>query len=273
MYDFDKTLSTKDMQEYTFIPKLGMSAEAFWQKSNTLARKQGMDSILAYMKLMLDESRRHEQSIRRSDFVSLGKSLEFFPGVLLWFDEVNNLGVKLGLDIEHFIISSGLREIIEGSAIGKQFKRIYACEYFYDENGVATWPKLSVNYTAKTQFLFRINKGVLDVYDDQALNAYKAESERSVPFRNMVYIGDGLTDVPCMKLVKQNGGKSIAVYAKGREAISYRLMKEDRINFFTEADYTSGGELFSLVKTILIQMQAENTLAERQRAMKRLAGL
>jgi 2-hydroxy-3-keto-5-methylthiopentenyl-1-phosphate phosphatase len=273
MYDFDKTLSTKDMQEYTFIPKLGMSAEAFWQKSNTLAREQGMDSILAYMKLMLDESRRHEQSIRRSDFVSLGKSLEFFPGVLSWFDEVNNLGVKLGLDIEHFIISSGLREIIEGSAIGKQFKRIYACEYFYDENGVATWPKLSVNYTAKTQFLFRINKGVLDVYDDQALNAYKAESERSVPFRNMVYIGDGLTDVPCMKLVKQNGGKSIAVYAKGREAISYRLMKEDRINFFTEADYTSGGELFSLVKTILIQMQAENTLAERQRAMKRLAGL
>jgi 2-hydroxy-3-keto-5-methylthiopentenyl-1-phosphate phosphatase len=273
MYDFDKTLSTKDMQEYTFIPKLGMSAEAFWQKSNTLARKQGMDSILAYMKLMLDESRRHEQSIRRSDFVSLGKSLEFFPGVLSWFDEVNNLGVKLGLDIEHFIISSGLREIIEGSAIGKQFKRIYACEYFYDENGVATWPKLSVNYTAKTQFLFRINKGVLDVYDDQALNAYKAESERSVPFRNMVYIGDGLTDVPCMKLVKQNGGKSIAVYAKGREAISYRLMKEDRINFFTEADYTSGGELFSLVKTILVQMQAENTLAERQRAMKRLAGI
>jgi len=273
MYDFDKTLSTKDMQEYTFIPKLGMSAEAFWQKSNTLARKQGMDSILAYMKLMLDEFRRHEQSIRRSDFVSLGKSLEFFPGVLSWFDEVNKLGVKLGLDIEHFIISSGLREIIEGSAIGKQFKRIYACEYFYDENGVATWPKLSVNYTAKTQFLFRINKGVLDVYDDQALNAYKAESERSVPFRNMVYIGDGLTDVPCMKLVKQNGGKSIAVYAKGREAISYRLMKEDRINFFTEADYTSGGELFSLVKTILIQMQAENTLAERQRAMKRLAGI
>jgi 2-hydroxy-3-keto-5-methylthiopentenyl-1-phosphate phosphatase len=273
MYDFDKTLSTKDMQEYTFIPKLGMSAEAFWQKSNTLARKQGMDSILAYMKLMLDESRRHEQSIRRSDFVSLGKSLEFFPGVLSWFDEVNNLGVKLGLDIEHFIISSGLREIIEGSAIGKQFKRIYACEYFYDENGVATWPKLSVNYTAKTQFLFRINKGVLDVYDDQALNAYKAESERSVPFRNMVYIGDGLTDVPCMKLVKQNGGKSIAVYAKGREAISYRLMKEDRINFFTEADYTSGGELFSLVKTILIQMQAENTLAECQRVMKRLAGI
>jgi 2-hydroxy-3-keto-5-methylthiopentenyl-1-phosphate phosphatase len=273
MYDFDKTLTTKDMQEYTFIPKLGMSAEAFWQKSNTLAKGQGMDRILAYMKLMLEESRRHEQSIRRSDFVSLGGSLEFFPGVLSWFDEVNKLGLSMGLDIQHFIISSGLREIIEGSAIGDRFKRIYACEYFYDENGVATWPKLSVNYTAKTQFLFRINKGVLDVHEDQALNAYTAESERSVPFRNMVYIGDGLTDVPCMKLVKQNGGKSIAVYAKGKEAISYRLMKEDRINFFTEADYTTQGELFSLMKTILSQMQAENALTEYQRVMKRLAGI
>lgn len=273
MYDFDKTLTTKDMQEYTFIPKLGMSAEAFWQKSNTLAKGQGMDRILAYMKLMLEESRRHEQSIRRSDFVSLGGSLEFFPGVLSWFDEVNKLGLSMGLDIQHFIISSGLREIIEGSAIGDRFKRIYACEYFYDENGVATWPKLSVNYTAKTQFLFRINKGVLDVHEDQALNAYTAESERSVPFRNMVYIGDGLTDVPCMKLVKQNGGKSIAVYAKGKETISYRLMKEDRINFFTEADYTTQGELFSLMKTILSQMQAENALTEYQREMKRLAGI
>ncbi|MGH0051987.1 MAG: HAD family hydrolase [Sphaerochaetaceae bacterium] len=273
MYDFDKTLTTKDMQEYTFIPKLGMSAEAFWRKSNSLAKDQGMDRILAYMKLMLDESKRHEQSIRRSDFVSLGANLEFFPGVLSWFSDVNSLGEQLGLDIQHFIISSGLREIIEGSAIGNKFKRIYACEYFYDENGVATWPKLSVNYTAKTQFLFRINKGVLDVHEDQELNAYTAESERSVPFRNMIYIGDGLTDVPCMKLVKQNGGKSIAVYAKGRESISHRLMQEERINFFTEADYTQNGALFSLVRTILVQMQAENILAEQYREMRSLAGL
>lgn len=273
MYDFDKTLTTKDMQEYTFIPKLGMSAEAFWQKADVLAQAQGMDSILAYMKLMLDESRNHAQPIRRSDFVSLGKNLEFFPGVISWFAALNTLGSSMGLEIQHFIISSGLREIIEGSAIGKEFKRIYACEYFYDENGVATWPKLSVNYTAKTQFLFRINKGVLDVHEDKALNAYTAESERSVPFSNMMYIGDGLTDVPCMKLVKQNGGKSIAVYAKGKEATSYRLMKEERINFFTEADYTTEGELFSLVKTILVQMQAENHLAEARRTMKKEAGL
>ena len=268
MYDFDKTLTTRDMQEYTFIPNLGLSASEFWQKASTLARSQGMDSILSYMKLMLDESRKQAKPIRRSDFVALGKELEFFPGVLGWFSLINNLGEKLGLSIEHYIISSGLKEIIEGSAIGFEFRRIYACEYLYDENGVAVWPKLSVNYTAKTQFLFRINKVVLDVYEDQALNAYKAETERSIPFRNMIYIGDGLTDVPCMKLVKQNGGKSIAVYMQGKEEIAHRLMVEDRINFYTPADYTDGGELFGLVSTILEEMKACNRLETASIEMK-----
>ncbi len=271
MYDFDKTLTTKDMQEYTFIPKLGMHSEQFWQKSNTLARTQGMDRILAYMKVMLDESRMHQQPIRRSDFVNLGKELEFFPGVTTWFDRINALGRKLDLNIEHFIISSGLREIIEGSAIGSSFRRIYACEYFYDENQVAVWPKLSVNYTAKTQFLFRINKGVLDVFEDAQLNAYTAESERSVPFRNMIYIGDGLTDVPCMKLVKQNGGVSIAVHAPGKEETSHRLMREQRISFFTEADYTEDGQLYSLVSNVLRMMQAQNQLQASYNRMKQLS--
>ena len=268
MYDFDKTLTTRDMQEYTFIPKLGLSSSAFWQKANDLARKQGMDSILAYMKLMLDESKKQAKPIRRNDFVALGRELEFFPGVLGWFSFVNELGAKRNLCIEHYIISSGLKEIIEGSAIGGEFCRIYACEYLYDENGVAVWPKLSVNYTAKTQFLFRINKGVLDVYEDQALNAFTAESERSVPFRNMIYIGDGLTDVPCMKLVKQNGGKSIAVHAKGKEEISRRLMAEGRINFYTEADYTPGSELSFLVETSLDEMCSQNILQAYQRRMR-----
>lgn len=268
MYDFDKTLTTRDMQEYTFIPKLGLSSSAFWQKANDLARKQGMDSILAYMKLMLDESKKQAKPIRRNDFVALGQELEFFPGVLGWFSFVNELGAKRNLCIEHYIISSGLKEIIEGSAIGGEFCRIYACEYLYDENGVAVWPKLSVNYTAKTQFLFRINKGVLDVYEDQALNAFTAESERSVPFRNMIYIGDGLTDVPCMKLVKQNGGKSIAVHAKGKEEISRRLMAEGRINFYTEADYTPGSELSFLVETSLDEMCSQNILQAYQRRMR-----
>lgn len=262
MYDFDKTLTTKDMQEYSFIPKLNMEASSFWSKANTLAREEGMDSILAYMKLMLDESKKRNQPIRRSDFVSLGKGLEFYPGVLSWFEAIDRKGSELGLIIDHYIISSGLREIIEGSAVGDRFRRIYASEYFYDENGVATWPKLAVNYTAKTQFLFRINKGVLDVFEDKKLNNFTPEESRSVPFTNMIYIGDGLTDVPCMKLVKTNGGKSIAVHKAGDLTTCHQLMRERRIDFFVEADYSEGKDLFSLVSTILSKMQAENLLQD-----------
>jgi 2-hydroxy-3-keto-5-methylthiopentenyl-1-phosphate phosphatase len=267
MYDFDKTLTTRDMQEYTFIPKLGMQASAFWEKANALAEKQEMDSILAYMKLMLDESKKRSQPIRREDFVSLGSNLEFFPGVSSWFGNIDKIGKELGLTIDHYIISSGLREIIEGSAVGTRFKRIYACEYLYDENGVAVWPKLSVNYTAKTQFLFRINKGVLDVFEDKKLNNFTPETCRSVPFTNMIYIGDGLTDVPCMKLVKNNGGMSIAVHKRGELETSHKLMREQRINFFAEADYSEDKELFALVSTILAKMQAENLLASEHQRM------
>lgn len=260
MYDFDKTLTTKDMQEYAFIPKLGMQADEFWSKANALAKNEQMDNILAYMKLMLDESKKHSQPIRRNDFVSLGKNLEFYPGVLSWFDLVDKKAKEVGIVVEHYIISSGLKEIIEGSQIGEKFKRIYASEYLYDENGVAVWPKLSVNYTAKTQFLFRINKGVLDVSEDKKLNDYTPETNRSVPFRNMIYIGDGLTDVPCMKLVKNNGGKSIAVHKPGELGICSQLMVEQRIDFYTEANYSPNKELFSLVSIILQKMQAENEL-------------
>lgn len=267
MYDFDKTLTTRDMQEYTFIPKLGMQAPAFWDKANALAEEQKMDSILAYMKLMLDESKKRSQPIRREDFVSLGSNLEFFPGVSSWFGNIDKIGKGLGLTVDHYIISSGLREIIEGSAVGTRFKRIYACEYLYDENGVAVWPKLSVNYTAKTQFLFRINKGVLDVFEDKKLNNFTPETCRSVPFTNMIYIGDGLTDVPCMKLVKNNGGMSIAVHKRGELETSHKLMREQRINFFAEADYSEDKELFALVSTILAKMQAENLLASEHLRM------
>ncbi|HAF86856.1 MAG TPA: phosphoserine phosphatase [Sphaerochaeta sp.] len=267
MYDFDKTLTTKDMQEYTFIPKLGMEAPSFWAKADALAQEEEMDSILAYMKLMLDESKRRSQPIRRSDFVALGENLEFYPGVLSWFGNIDRIGQELGLVIDHYIISSGLREIIEGSAVGDRFKRIYASEYLYDENGVAVWPKLSVNYTAKTQFLFRINKGVLDVFEDKKLNNYTPEKSRPVPFTNMIYIGDGLTDVPCMKLVKYNGGKSIAVHKSGALETSHQLMREQRIDFFAEADYSADKELFSLVSTILAKMHSDNLLAAEHQRM------
>ena len=267
MYDFDKTLTTADMQEYSFIPNLGMTSSQFWSKANELAKTEQMDSILAYMKLMLDESRKKDRPIRRGDFVSLGTDLEFYPGVQKWFDAIDKKGKALGIQVEHYIISSGLHEVIEGSAIGGKFKQIYASEYLYDINGVATWPKLAVNYTAKTQFLFRINKGVLDVSEDRKLNDYTPEANRAIPFRNMIYIGDGLTDVPCMKLVKNNGGRSIAVHKKGDLATCFRLMQADRIDFYAEADYTEGNDLFSLVCLILEKMKAEDALALLHKGM------
>ncbi|MBP3265247.1 MAG: haloacid dehalogenase-like hydrolase, partial [Acidaminococcaceae bacterium] len=229
MYDFDKTLCTTDMQAYTFIPNLGMSANEFWAKASDLAEKHKMDRILAYMYLMLDEAHIHRKPIRRSDFVALGKDLELYPGVAEWFSRINRFGKEQGVTIKHYIISSGLREIIEGSSIYKEFDDVFAGEFLYDENGVACWPKNVVNYTTKTQFLFRINKGVLDISNDDDLNRFTPEEDRPVPFRNMIYIGDGLTDVPCMKLVKVNGGCSIAVYQKGKQAKVKDLILDQRV--------------------------------------------
>jgi len=260
MYDFDKTLCTKDMQEYSFIPNVNMTPQDFWAESNALAQERKMDSILAYMYLMLETAHAAKKGIRRRDFVELGKELEFFPGVEDWFQRTSDFGAELGVDIEHYIISSGLYEIIEGSAIFKNFREVFACEFLYDENDVACWPKNVVNYTTKTQFLFRINKGVLDISDDVSLNRYTPEDDRKVPFRNMLYIGDGLTDVPCMKLVKVNGGYSIAVHPPGQEAKSAPLLRDGRVDYSLPADYSTGGELERVVKSIIRKMDAEDSL-------------
>ena len=163
LYDFDKTLCTKDMQEYTFIPNLGMTATDFWAESEKLSKDKKMDGILAYMYLMIDKARSAHIKIQREEFVKLGVDLELYPGVETWFERINRIGEDLGIKVEHYIISSGLREIIEGSSIYKHFREVFACEFLYDENNVACWPKNAVNYTTQTQFLFRINKGILDI--------------------------------------------------------------------------------------------------------------
>lgn len=260
MYDFDKTLSTKDMQEFAFIPKLGMTADDFWHKSEEIARKENMDPINAYLYVMLRAARDKQISVTRDKFVELGRNIEYYPGVLEWFDLINNFGKENKVQIEHYIISSGLKEIIEGSSLAHKFKKIYACEFYYDENGVAAWPKLTVNYTNKTQFLFRINKGVLDVYEDKKLNNYTPDNERRIPFRNMIYIGDGLTDVPCMKLVKLNGGQSIAVFKNRKKQTAKQLLNEKRVDFITKADYSSDGELYNIVCNIIKKMAMEDNL-------------
>jgi hypothetical protein len=265
MYDFDKTLCTKDMQEYTFIPKVGLNPETFWFESNVLADTKKMDRILSYMYLMLRKANAANQPIKREDFVALGKDLEFFPGVENWFARINELGDEMEVNIEHYIISSGLREIIEGSSIYRYFREVFACEFLYDVNGVACWPKNAVNYTTKTQFLFRINKGILDISNDNDLNKYTPEDERPVPFRNMIYIGDGYTDVPCMRLVKANGGYSIAVYKETEKEKVNDLLRHNRVDFLTLADYSENSELDKLVRDMICKMSMVDSLKKKSK--------
>ncbi len=271
MYDFDKTLCTKDMQEYTFIPSLAESAKEFWEETTQLAKKEKMDAILTYMYLMLQKSKAKNKKISRQAFIDAGKDIELYPGVKDWFDRIKKYGQEKKVNVEHYIISSGLKEIIEGCPIADKFKQIYACEFHYDVNGVADWPKTAVNYTNKTQYLFRINKGILDLSNDRELNKFVHEDDRRVPFRNMIYIGDGMTDVPCMKLVKLNGGHSIAVYKKDKAAVN-ELLRDRRVDYTLKADYREGKELDSIVKNIIEQVAITSSLVSKHREqIKRLS--
>lgn len=259
MYDFDKTLCTKDMQEYAFIPALGMSAPDFWALTNELTDREQMDNILAYMYTMVEKAQEKQVPVTRKTFLEMGAQVEYYPGVEDWFHRITAYGEQLGVQVEHYIVSSGIKEIIEGTSIAPNFKKIYACEFMYGADGTIRWPKFAVNYTAKTQFLFRINKGVLTVDSQSAreLNRFTPEAQRRVPFGNMIYIGDGITDVPCMRLVKANGGQSIGVYAgeAGRRAAE-ELKKADRVNFIAPADYGPGSEAETIVHAILKKIQA-----------------
>lgn len=259
MYDFDKTLTTKDQQEFTFIPDIEMEAAEFWKNSETMATDKKMDRVLAYMHCMLKEARHKDKEISKGAFIGHGKNLEYYPGVESWFRRINAYCTAMGIVVEHYVISSGLREIIKGSSIYNNFKEVFACEFLYDVHGVAIWPKNVVNYTTKTQFVFRINKGVLDLSDDKSLNGYTSDENRPIPFRNMIYIGDGLTDVPCMRLVKSNGGYSIAVYTDKSKV--KELITHGRVDFIASADYTEDGELDIIIKNILLKMSTQDKLS------------
>lgn len=260
MYDFDRTLCTKDMQDYSFIPGLGLSPDAFWEMSRNMAEKDRMDRILAYMYLMVMKAQEKNCPIRKDELVQMGKDIELFPGVVDWFDRINKHAKEQGAVVQHYIISSGLKEIIHGSVISRHFNEIFACSFHYNESGVADWPAITVNYTTKTQFLFRINKNILDISQDVELNQYIPEEDRPVPFRNMIYFGDGLTDVPCMKLVKNNGGVSVAVYTNKKKADE--LLRDHRVNFTAPADYRTGGELELLIKAVITSMAGTDRLAK-----------
>ncbi len=266
-YDFDGTLAPGNMQEHSFLPRLGVEPGDFWARSRRLAEEQDADEILAYMRLMIDLAREAKVPVRREDFLDLGAGLGFFPGVSSWFARINGYARAKGVAIEHYIISSGLREMVEGTSIAREFTKIYASGFMFDENGVARWPALAINYTTKTQYLFRINKGTLDVSDNSLINKYVPKEGRRIPFERMIYIGDGETDIPCFRLVKEEGGCSIAVYPKGRKGARDRieeLVAGGRANLVAPADYEEGSLIDRGVKAIIDKLEAASRIeAER----------
>ncbi len=265
-YDFDGTLSPGNMQEYAFIPSLQKSPSAFWKQSRKLAREHGADEILAYMFHMCESARQKRIKITKEDFESFGKSVEFFPGVLPskgadgWFERVNAHSKKFGAEVRHYIISSGIREMIDGTPIAGKFDRIYASSFVYDIYGAACWPAMAVNYTTKMQFLFRINKGVFDIHE--SVNDYMPEEERPVPFSRMIYFGDGSTDIPAMKLVKTQNGYSIAVHdgSPKKKVSAEKLLSFSRVNYVAEADYRPESDLARQVARVIEKICAERAV-------------
>ena len=270
IYDFDGTLSPGNMQEYDFIPAVGKSNREFWEESNQTAMEQDGDPILAYMYRMLHEAKNSGISLRRESFARSGQNIRLYEGVREWFPRINAYAAAKGIQLHHYINSSGLREMIEGTPIARQFKKIYASSFFYDVDGVAYWPAVAVNYTNKTQFIFKINKGVESVFDSKMVNRYIPENERPVPFKHMIYVGDGTTDIPCMRLVKNFGGHSIAVYnpdQKGARREMASLIHDNRVSHVCPADYSPGSEMDVLVRTIIDKIDLDDRL-EKLEAVK-----
>ena len=260
IYDFDNTLSTRDMQEFTFIPALGMSPTEFWTSCDQLSHGRNMDHILAYMYLMATKAKEKGIDLSRESLRQMGKDVQFFDGVETWFKRINDYGASLGFEVRHYIISCGLKAMIEGCPIGHEFYNVFACDYIYDDNGQILWPSVAINYTSKTQFLYRINKGVEDVGEHKKLNMYMPQSNRVIPFENMIYLGDGLTDVPSMKLTRTRGGYAIGVYRNPEDA-TY-LVKEDRVDFYVQSDYTEGSEMDIAMKAIFQKISAKTRFKE-----------
>lgn len=259
MYDFDKTLCDRDMQEYSFIPDMNQTPCEFWSDTSSLYADGSIDKILAYMYQMILCARKNDVKLTKDYLKSCGKNINFFKGVTTWFKRLNRYALSLGLELEHYIISSGLKEIISGSEIADEFKEIYSCEFHYDLDDEADFPAFCVNYTMKTQYLFRISKGALETNDDVSLNNVIPEEQRRIKMRNMVYFGDGLTDIPCMRLCKDNGGTSIAIYNEKKD-VAIKLLNDNRCNFIAKADYSENSELDNIIKKVLCKIASEDDL-------------
>ncbi|AVT78297.1 hypothetical protein RPPS3_42350 [Rhodopseudomonas palustris] len=260
-YDFDGTLAPGNIQENSFLPAIGMKKSDFWTKNKERAAKHEADEILSYMTFMLERAKAEDVPVRRQDFAKHGKEVKLFPGLENWFERIDEHAKELGVRLDHFVISSGIKEMIEATDIGKKFKKVFASSFAYDANGVASWPALAINYTTKTQYLFRINKGVLSVNEHGLINKFVAHEDRPMPFTNIVFIGDGETDVPCMRLVKEQGGHSIAVYRPNASKLkAEKLIEDRRADFIAPADYSEGKQIEAIVTAIIDKVAASHQL-------------
>ena len=265
IYDFDGTLSPGNMQEFGFIQAVGSTPSEFWKKSDEIAIGDDASNVLAYMKLMFDEARRSGIPLRKEKFQEFGTKIELFEGVRGWFKAINAYGEQQGVKIEHYINSSGLKEIIEGSPIASEFKHVFAGSFIYNAEGEAEWPGIAVDYTAKTQFLFKISKGIFSARDGKMVNSSVSEDKKRIPFSHMIYLGDGETDVPCMKIVGMFGGNSIAVYDPANEkkrSTARKLLRQGRVAFATPADYSPGSRTEEIVRAIIDKIKVEDKLRQ-----------
>jgi phosphoserine phosphatase len=258
VYDFDGTLTPQPMQDYTVLPELGVEPARFWADVDAEAERTGGDPMLTYLRLLLERMHERGRPISRQALRRLGARIRYFPGVDSWYPRIADyLDQRGGVRLRNYILSAGQREILEGIAIRHHFARIFASEYFFDERGIATFPNRVVNDATKTQYLFRINKGIEDVR--HSINTHMPEDARPVPFSNMLYIGDGMTDVPGMTVTKKNGGYAAAVYrpddADGRR-VCQELLEAGRIDFHAPADFRAGSLLERRVMLVLDVMTA-----------------
>ena len=268
-YDFDGTLSPGNMQEYDWMKALKIKKpKDFWKKSNALGREQNADEVAAYMYQMMMETKKNNQLIHRSTLQAAGKHIALFKGVTTWFNRINKYAEKQGIWLKHYIISSGLKEMISGTPIAKHFTEIFASSFMYDKNGHAIWPGVVLNYTSKTQFLFRINKGCEDICDKEGVNAYMPTKDRAVPFAHMIYVGDGDTDIPCMQIIRRHNGHAIAIYnpdKKGTKKKVAHLIADHRVNIIAPGDYSAGSPIDKYIKAVIDKVRAVHVLQELEK--------
>ena len=266
VYDFDGTLAPSNMQEFGLLQAIGYDNPAeFWNLCDQIAKTNDAGGIAVVMYAIQAEAERAGIRCSREFLRSHGSRVQLFPGVEQWFALINDYAAKIGIKVKHYINSSGIKEMIEGCAIAHQFEQIYACTYLYDTQGDACWPSVVVDYTKKTQFLFKINKGIREVSDRVRINEFVPSDQRPVPFERMIYFGDGETDVPCMRTIKSNGGHSFAVYGNEKKrTLAQQLLSEGRVNFACPADYTEEGQMMEIVKRILDKIKADYTLSQHE---------